>query len=102
MNTSCLPDRRRSRAIPPGAKTERRRSWPQRGTRGSRKSFCAFCAFLWLIPCPLFPHRPTVNLLAPQVNFVNLPGIGNILQRVRVEHNEVGALAGRDHAELIE
>src|SRR5438067_13634408 len=97
MNTWCPPGRRRSRAIPPGDSLEIPTGLEPRRHKDTKGStFVSLCLCGFSLSRPLFPHRTAVNLLTTEVNLVYLACIGNVLQRVRVEHNEVGALAGRD------
>src|SRR5207244_6702680 len=54
------------------------------------------------IRLPFGGQGRTGNLLSALVDPVDPPGVGDVVERVPVEHNEIGALAGCDRAELIE
>src|SRR5215510_11618297 len=51
---------------------------------------------------PFSAQPRAVDLLSAQIDLVDLADVGDVVERIGVEHNEVGALAGRHHAELIE
>ena len=48
-------------------------------------------------PLPLCLQRRAIDLQPPEVDLVNLPRIGNVGQRVRVEDDEVGVFARSHH-----
>src|SRR5262245_65610580 len=51
------------------------------------------------------PHRrqpAAIDLVAAQIDAVDLARVGDVLERVRVEYVEVGALARRDRTELVD
>src|SRR5215470_1295883 len=50
---------------------------------------------------PFGSQARAVDLLSAQIDLVDLARIGDVVERIGVEHDEVGALAGRHHAELI-
>src|SRR5215510_2153202 len=54
------------------------------------------------LPQECRPERRAVDFLAPLVDLRNLPGVGDVLERVRVEDDEIGALAGGKGAKAIE
>src|SRR5262245_55362340 len=64
----------------------------------------------WLLKLPLLaPLRlpfgsqtRAVDLLSAQIDLVDLAHIGDVVERIGIKHDEVGALARRHHAELIE
>src|SRR5262245_28645397 len=45
---------------------------------------------------PLRRHGGARHLLAPQIDLVDAAGVADLLQRIGVEHDEVGIAAGRD------
>src|SRR5262245_36342728 len=63
----------------------------------------------WLLKLPLFaPLRLpfgaqacAVDLLSAQIDLIDLARVSDVVERVGIEHDEVGALAGCHHAELI-
>src|SRR5882672_6912622 len=52
------------------------------------------------LPAPLGRQRRPRNFLPAQIDAVDPPRIGNVIERISVEHDEVRALAGRDSAEV--
>src|SRR5215467_2901334 len=50
---------------------------------------------------PFRPQSGAVDGLASEIDRTDLADIGNAVERIGVEHDEIRALAGRDHAELI-
>src|SRR5579864_5596028 len=51
---------------------------------------------------PFGAHGGAIDLLATEVDLVDLARVGDVIQRIRVQHDEIGALAGRHRAEVIE
>src|SRR5882762_3508724 len=51
---------------------------------------------------PFCPQSGAIDGLASEIDRVDLADIGNVVERIGVEHDEIGALAGRHHAELVE
>src|SRR2546425_7859606 len=49
---------------------------------------------------PPGPHSSAVDFLSPEVDLVDPPRVGNVLEWVRVEDDEIGALAGGHHSGL--
>src|SRR5258705_8043595 len=47
---------------------------------------------------PLRLQCRAVDFLSPEVHPVDLPRVGDALERIRVEHNEIGVLASRHFA----
>jgi len=64
------------------------------GTYGEKVRRDLFCPAASL-RVPLGAECGAVDFLSPQVNLVDSPRVGNILQRIRVEDDEIGALARR-------
>src|SRR5437867_2589562 len=67
------------------------------------KSVSAYLKLPLLTPLrlPFRPQSGAVDGLASEVDRVDLADIGNVVERIGVEHDEIGALAGCHHAELI-
>src|SRR5437867_5141097 len=105
MSTSSPPDPHRNRATRLDgmiARPEREESATKRHIRHKINSeLCAPCGLVPFSFRPIPAHRCAIDLFTSQVNLVDLPRVGDVLQRICVEHYEVGALAGRDHAKLI-
>jgi hypothetical protein len=55
-----------------------------------------------LTATPISTERSAINLAAAQVYLSDAPGVVDVVERVGVEDDEIGALAGSDGAELIE
>ena len=55
-----------------------------------------------LTTTPISTERSAINLAAAQVYLGDAPGVVDVIERVGVEDDEIGALAGSDGAELIE
>src|SRR5262245_30494564 len=63
----------------------------------------------WQLKLPLLPplrlpfgsQARAVDLLSAQIYLVDLAHISDVVERIGIEHDEVGALARRHHAELI-
>src|SRR5712664_672285 len=51
---------------------------------------------------PFCPQSGAIDGLASKIDRVDLADIANVVERIGVEHDEIGALAGRHHAELVE
>src|SRR5713101_6267470 len=68
------------------------------------KSVSAYLKLPLLAPLrlPFRPQSGAIDGLASEVDRVDLADIGNVVERIGVEHNEIGALAGRHHPELVE
>src|SRR6266699_4577711 len=84
---------------------KKRRICYPRGTRNPQYS-CASCAscipFPRFSPRPLLSHRCTIDFLTAQVNLIDLSRVGDVFERIGIQHNEVGALARGYGSELVE
>src|SRR6266566_7499326 len=104
MSTSSPPDPHRNRATRLDgmiARPERETATKRHMRHKINSELCASCGPVPFSFRPLLPHGCAIDFLTSQVNLVDLPRVDDVLQRICVEHYEVGALAGRDHAELI-
>src|SRR5688572_9394791 len=49
---------------------------------------------------PFRPHAGAIDLFASEVDLVDPSRVRDVVERVGVEDNEVGVLAGRNHARI--
>src|SRR5882672_1488397 len=79
-----------------GSSRTKTKTWP--------KSASAYLKLPLLAPLrlPFRPQSGAIDGLASEVDRVDLADIANVVERIGVEHDEIGALAGRHHAELVE
>src|SRR5262245_14387851 len=50
---------------------------------------------------PFRPQRGAIDGLASEVDGVDLADVGDVVERIGIEHDEIGALARRHRAELV-
>jgi hypothetical protein len=53
-------------------------------------------------PCPPRAERRSIDLVAAQIHSGDLPGVGEVIERVGVEDDEARALAGRERSHVVQ
>ena len=68
----------------------------------SRRADAPAARFLLRCPSESCPQPLSVNRGTPQIDRVDLPCVGNVVQRVRIEDDEVRTLARYDRADVVD